>query len=71
MEGKLTLTRNEAARELSVSLPVLDAWLHRAENPLPHIRCSRRVIIPADGLQAWLSEEVARNQRGNAAVSGR
>lgn len=71
MEGKLTLTRSEAARELSVSLPVLDGWLHRADNPLPHIRSNRRVIIPAAGLQNWLLEEVERNQRGNAAVSGR
>lgn len=58
---KLTYTRSEAARELNVSLPMLDSWLKRAENPLPSIKTARRVIIPSDGLSRWIEEEAARN----------
>lgn len=63
---KITLTRAEAAKTLQVSLPVLDAYLHRAANPLPSIRLSAvgkrgKVLIPAEGLSHWIKEEVARS----------
>ena len=58
---KLTYTRTEAAHELNVSLPMLDSWLKRADNPLPCIKTARRVIIPAEGLQRWIDEESKRS----------
>ena len=63
---KMTLTRSEAAKAIQVSLPVLDAYLRRATNPLPSIRLSAvgkrgKVLIPADGLSRWIEEEAARN----------
>lgn len=69
--NRITLTRAETAKALQVSLPILDAWLHRAENPIPCIRAGRKVLIPAEELSRWINDETARNQRGNAAVSGR
>lgn len=65
---KITLTRAEAAKALQVSLPVLDAYLHRAANPLPSIRLSAvgkrgKVLIPAEGLSRWIEEEAARSAR--------
>lgn len=58
---KSTLTRTEAAKTLQVSLPILDAWLHRNDNPLPCFRAGRKVLIPAEGLSRWIDEEAARN----------
>jgi len=58
---KALITRNDASKTLNVSLPVLDAWLRRADNPLPCIRAGRKVLIPADGLSRWIEEETARN----------
>ena len=34
----LVYTRKEAAEQLNVGLPLLDAWLKRAQRPLPHLR---------------------------------
>ena len=68
MENKLTYTRAEACKALQVSLPTLDAFLKRSENPLPSIRVSARggdrcgkVLIPVSRLTAWLDEEAIRN----------
>ena len=62
---KMTLTRNEAARTLQVSLPTLDAYLRRADHPLPYIRLSAngkrgKVLIPVSGLTRWIEEESGR-----------
>lgn len=58
---KSTLTRTEAAKTLQVSLPILDAWLRRADNPLPCFRAGRKVLIPAEGLSRWIEAETARS----------
>jgi len=57
---KVTYTRNEAAKALNVSLPTLDAWMRRADNPLPHFRAGRKVLIPTEGLMRWTEEEATR-----------
>lgn len=72
---KLTYTRTEAAKALQVSLPVLDAYLRRKDNPLPSIRLSSagkrgKVLIPAEGLSRWIMEEADGN-RGRPSASGR
>lgn len=54
---KLTLTRKEAAEQCNVSLPTLDAYLQRRENPMPCIRAGRKVIIPLEPLKEWLEKE--------------
>lgn len=58
---KSTLTRIEAADNMNVSLPILDAWLRREANPLPCFRAGRKILIPTDGLSRWIEEETARN----------
>lgn len=63
---KMTLTRSEAAKALQVSLPVLDAYLRRTNNPLPCIRLTAqgkrgKILIPVEGLSRWIEEEAARN----------
>lgn len=65
MEMKGTLTRQEAAEFLNLSLPVLDGMLKRIENPVPSIRIGRKVIIPVNALQNWLLAESER-QHGTA-----
>lgn len=57
---KLTLTRKEAAEQCNVSLPVLDAYLKRSNDPMPCFRAGRRVLIPLEALKKWLEEEMAR-----------
>jgi len=56
----MVLTRREAAEHMRISLPTLDNYIRRAENPLPILKSGKRVLIPADDLRKWLSEEAAR-----------
>lgn len=59
---KLTYTRREAAAALGVSLPTIDAFMHRRDNPLPCIRNGGRLyLIPKAALETWALEEAARN----------
>lgn len=61
MDKTTLFTRAEAKKTLNVSFPTLDAWLRRADNPLPCIHAGRKVLIPAEGLARWIEEEAARN----------
>ena len=56
-----TMGRETAARYMNVSLPTLDAYLHRAENPLPAIKAGRKYLIPVSLFETWLKEEAERN----------
>lgn len=56
-----TMTREQLARHLNLSLPTIDGFLHRKENPIPSIRAGRRYIIPCALLEKWLVEEAERN----------
>lgn len=60
---KLTYTRREAAAALGVSLPTIDSFMHRRDNPLPCIRNGggKLYLIPKAALEAWALEEAARN----------
>lgn len=57
---KLALSRKEAAELCNVSLPTLDGFLNRRENPLPSIRAGRKILISAELLKEWLNEESVR-----------
>ena len=61
MENDRILTRQQAADYLNVGLTLLDRIIHRRDNPIPHIRVGKRVVIPRDALEAWISAEVERN----------
>ena len=39
----------------------LVTWLNRPDNPIPHIRDGRRILIPGFQLMVWLKEESDRN----------
>ena len=58
---KLNLSIDETCNVSDLSRPTIMAFIHRAENPLPHIRVGRKYIIPRAALEAWLMEEAARN----------
>lgn len=59
---RLTYSRREAAMALGVSLPTLDAFMNRQENPLPRIRQGYKLtLIPVAALEQWVLEEAARN----------
>ena len=59
-----TLTREQAAKYLNVSLPTLDAFLHRYDNPLPCIRAGRKYLVPLASIEAWLISESSRQAEG-------
>lgn len=59
-----TFTREQAAKYLNISLPILDGFLHRSTNPLPSIRAGRKYVIPCHGLDDWLAEEANRQMGG-------
>lgn len=61
MPKRLNYTRRQAADALGISLVTLDAYMRRAENPLPFIRCgSRKILIPVQSLQKWNADEANR-----------
>lgn len=54
----------ETADLMGVGVHTLQGWLRRTENPLPHIRDGRRLIIPHSALIRWMEEETDRNAVG-------
>ena len=55
---KLTYNSKEAAAALGVSLPTMYDIMNRKD--FPCVRIGRRVLIPVDGLRAWLQKESSR-----------
>ena len=58
---RLNYTRREAAMALGISLPTLDAFMNRRDNPLPSIRGKKPILIPVAALEQWNMEEAARS----------
>lgn len=55
---KLAYNSKEAAAALGVSLPTFYELANRDD--FPCIRVGRRVLIPVDGLKAWLTKNSAK-----------
>ena len=51
---------DQAAQMAGVGPQTARAWLEREENPLPHIRDGRRIVIPHFMLIRWLRDEAER-----------
>ena len=51
---------NQAAALTGVGVHTVQAWLAKADNPLPHIRHNQRIIIPHFMLISWLRAESLR-----------
>lgn len=66
IENRGAFKRREAAEYIGVSLPVLDSFLNRKENPLPSLKCNRLILIPVNGLNKWLADEAERQHNGTA-----
>ena len=58
---KLNLGIDETCTATDLSRPTIMAFIHRNENPLPHIKVGRKYLIPRAALETWLLEEAARN----------
>lgn len=64
---KMNYTRQEAAQALGISTVTLDAFIHRATDPLPIFKAgSRKVLIPVAELEAWVKRETERHTYGRA-----
>ena len=63
-QGSILCGNIEQTAELvGVSAPVVQSWLRRSQDPLPHIQHGRRVIIPRAELLKWIQEECERTIR--------
>jgi len=58
---KLTLSVEDVCASTDSSRPTVMAFIHRSENPMPHIKAGRKYLIPRAALETWLIEEAARN----------
>ncbi len=58
MDLKLTLTVTEVARQLNISRP--KAYALANSKGFPSIRLGKRIVIPVEGLKAWLKKESAQ-----------
>ena len=61
LPARLCYNVEEAAKSVGVSVRKFNTWIRRAEQPVPHIRDGRRILIPIHLLVQWLAEEAARN----------
>ena len=59
MTEKLAYNSKEAAAALGISLPTFYELSNRAD--FPCIRVGRRVLVPIDGLRAWLLKEAGKH----------
>lgn len=59
---KLVIDRKGAAEALGISLPMLDRYMNRKDDPLPSFRMGRHIKIPVDGLREWLHREANRTK---------
>ena len=57
---KVTATRKEIAQRYGVCLATLDGWLHRADNPLPHVKAGKKVLISISAADRWFEAEGER-----------
>lgn len=55
---KLAYNSKEAAAALGLCLPTFYELTQRADFPV--VRVGRRVLVPVDGLRAWLEKETAK-----------
>ena len=63
MENKLSMTLDieETVQALNLSRPIVMAYIHRKDNPLPCIKTGKRYRIPRTSLERWIEEEAAQN----------
>ena len=54
--------QKELARYLGVSVPKVTEWLRREDNPIPHLKDGRLILVPAFLLMEWLREESERRE---------
>ncbi len=52
----------DVAAHIGVSVPKLQSWLRRRENPIPHVKDGRLTLIPEFLMMEWLREESERNR---------
>ena len=64
MSENLMYSQQEGADVLGIGLNTLHKLIVRRENPLPHIRVGKRVLIPRDRLEAWIEAETDRQVNG-------
>ena len=58
------MPRQQTADYMSIGLTSLDKIITRRDNPLPHIKVGRRVVIPRAALETWIREETERQTGG-------
>lgn len=59
--GAICRNLRETAQAVGVSTQTVQGWMRRRDNPLPHLRDGRRIIIPDFMLIRWIKEEAERN----------
>ncbi|MBQ6232123.1 MAG: helix-turn-helix domain-containing protein [Clostridia bacterium] len=57
---KRVFSREETAETMGIGLITLDALIRRQDDPLPHIRVGRRVLIPIREFDDWLSRQAEK-----------
>lgn len=53
----------QTAAVMGVGTHTVQGWLRREQDPLPHIRDGRRILVPHFLLIKWVREEAERNLR--------
>ena len=60
--GVTCYNQTEAADRVGVSVPKFQEWIRRRDNPIPHVRDGRMILIPEFLLMEWLREEAGRSR---------
>ncbi len=60
ISSRLTLTVNEAASLLGVSLPTAYHLVHRED--FPTLRIGRKLLVSREGLERWIADQASAGQ---------
>jgi excisionase family DNA binding protein len=61
---RLSLTRDEAAKSLGISVRVIDGLLADRTSGFPSLRIGRKVLIPLSELETWLRSRFENGKEG-------
>lgn len=56
----LTYGKDAASAAFGVSVPVIDSWIKRQDDPLPSFREGTRILIPVKEAQEWVSRQAKK-----------
>ena len=56
----LAYGKDSASAAFGVSVPVIDGWIKRKDDPLPYFRAGTRILIPVKAAEKWIERQAEK-----------